>query len=119
MYLVKITQMESMLYLKSNKATMKIKLQIMRIAFLVMLGLAILFTSLALNRTPSVAQEATATPAIQVATTITAAEAQDDVGSTDGIMIMAVLIVLIVIIPILLKRQVWANGKDKNKIAPR
>ena len=87
----------------------------MRIAFWVMLGLAILFTSLALSRTPPVAQGATATATIQAGTTVPVAGAQDrdDVGSTDGIMIVAVLIVLIVIIPILLKRQVWANGKRK------
>ena len=104
-----------MLYLKINQATMKIQSQTMRIAFWVMLGLAILFTSLALNRTPPVAQEATATPTIQAGTTVTTVEAQDrdDAGSTDGIMIVAVLIVLIIIIPILLKRQVWANGKRR------
>ena len=107
--------MESMLYLKSNKATMKIQSRTMRIAFWVMLGLTILFTSLALNRTSPVVQRATATPTIQAGTTVPAAGAQDrdDVGSTDGIMIVALLIVLIVIIPILLKRQVWANGKRK------
>ena len=104
-----------MLYLKFNKATMKIQSQTMRIAFWVMLGLTILFTSLALNRTPPVAQGATATPTIQAGTTVPGAGAQDrgDVGSTDGIMIVAVLIVLIVIIPILFKRQAWTNGKRK------
>jgi FtsH-binding integral membrane protein len=107
--------MESMLYLKSNKAAMKIQSQTMRIAFWVMLGLAILFTSLALNRTPPVAQGTTATPTIQAGMTVaaTGAHDRDDVGSTDGIMIVAVLIVLIVIIPILLKRQVWAKGTRK------
>jgi hypothetical protein len=104
-----------MLYLKSNKATMKIQSQTVRIAFWVMLGLAILFTSLALKRTPPVAQGTTATTTIQASTTVPATGAQDrdNVGSTDGIMIVALLIVLIVIIPILLKRQVWANGKRK------
>ena len=104
-----------MLYLKFNKATMKIQSRTMRVAFWVMLGLAILLTSLALNRTPPVAQGATATATIQAGTTVPTAGAQDrdDAGSTDGIMITAVLIVLIVIIPILLKRQVWANGKRK------
>lgn len=94
---------------------MKIQSQTMRIAFWVMLGLTILFTSLALNRTPPVAQGATATPTIQAGTTVSGAGAQDrsDVGSTDGIMIVAVLIVLIVIIPILFKRQAWTNGKRK------
>jgi uncharacterized membrane protein YhaH (DUF805 family) len=115
MYLVQIARLESMLYLKSNKAAMKIQSRTMRIAFWVMLGLAILFTSLALNRTPPVAQGTTATATIQAGTAVTTVDVKDrdDVGSTDGIMIVAVLIVLIVIIPILLKRQVWANGKRK------
>jgi hypothetical protein len=33
-------------------------------------------------------------------------------------MIVAVVIVLVVIIPILLKRQVWVNGKRNQKAPP-
>ena len=102
-----------MLYLATSQETMKTNSKNIRIAFWVMLGLAISFTSLALNRPLPAAQEATATPTVQTDTIVAAAEAVEDVGSTDGIMLMAVVIVLIVIIPILLRRQAWSNGKRK------
>jgi len=92
---------------------MKTKSKNIRIAFWIMLGIAIAFTILALNRPSPIAQEATATPTRQTDTIVAAAEAVEDVGSTDGIMLMAVVIVLIVIIPILLRRQAWSNGKRK------
>lgn len=92
---------------------MKTKSKNIRIAFWVLLGIAIAFTSLALNRTSPMAQEATATPTVMADSIDTAAEVVEDAGSTDGIMLMAVVIVLIVIIPILLRRQAWSNGKRK------
>ena len=92
---------------------MRTKSKNIRIAFWVMLGLAISFTSLALNRPSPTAQDATATPTPQTDTIVAAADAVEDVGSTDGIMLMAVVIVLIVIIPILLRRSAWSNGKRK------
>ena len=78
-----------------------------------MLGVAIAFTSLGLNRLSPIAQEATATPSLESETVVATVEAVDHVGSTDRIMIVAVVIVLIIIIPILLKREVWSNGKRK------
>jgi hypothetical protein len=92
---------------------MKIKPQNIRIAFWVILGLAISFTSLALSRPQPATQNVTATPTILTESIVASAEAVEDVGSTDGIMLMAVIIVLIVIIPILLRRQAWSNGKRK------
>lgn len=90
--------------------SMNTKSKNIRIAFWVVLGLAISFTSLALNRPVSLLQEGTVTPTLQPEATVAAAETVEDVGSTDGIMLMAVVIVAIVIIPILLRRQVWSNG---------
>ena len=92
---------------------MKKKHQNFRIVFWVMLGLAISFTSLALNRPTSTFQTTTATPTLQAGSVDTASEVIEDVGSTDGIMLIAVVIVLIIIIPILLRRQVWSNGEHK------
>ena len=92
---------------------MKTKSKNIRVAFWVMLGIAISFTSLALTRPLPTTQETTATPTILADTIASTAEAREDVGSTDGIMILAVVIVLIVIIPILLRRQTWSNGKRK------
>ena len=92
---------------------MKIKSPTVRTAFWVLLGIAILVSSLAINRPLSPAQDVTATPTSQIGTIVAEADAREDVGSTDGIMIMAVVIVLIVIIPILLQRKAWSNGKEK------
>jgi ABC-type Na+ efflux pump permease subunit len=106
-----------MIYLKIIHATMKIKIQTIRVSFWIILGIAILLTNLALNRTSGMLQESTATPAIQADTVVATEEARNEAGSTNWIMLMAVVIVLIVIIPILLKRQAWENGK-RNKTAP-
>ena len=92
---------------------MKIKPQTIRIAFWILLGIAVLYTSLALNIPFPAAQDANTTPTLLESTIAVTPEAREDVGSTDGIMLVAVVIVLIVIIPILLKRQAWSNGKRR------
>jgi hypothetical protein len=103
-----------MIYLKIINATMKTKVQTARVSFWILLGIAVLAANLALNRTSPTAQEATATTTIQTGTIVAATGTQTEAGSTDGIMFVAVVIVLIVIIPILLKRRAWENGKRKN-----
>jgi len=103
-----------MIYLKSNKAIMKTGSQTIRVALWVMLGIVILLSSLALTRPLPLVQEATATPTVLTTTTIIpTAEARPDAGSTDGIMLMAIVIVLIVSIPILLRWKDWSNGRRK------
>jgi hypothetical protein len=92
---------------------MKITSQTFRIVFWILLGIALSLTSLALNRPVPPAQDASATPTLQEDTFVATVEVVEGVGSTDGIMLMAVVIVLIVIIPILLKRRAWSNGKVK------
>ena len=92
---------------------MKNKSQTVRAAFWVLLGVAILVSSLALNRPLSATQNETATLTPQADTIVTTAEAVEEVGSTDGIIFMASIIVLIIISPILLKRKAWSNGKGK------
>jgi len=106
-----------MIYLKIINAIMKTKMHTVRVTLWAMLGIAILLINLALDRTLPMTQESTAIPATQTGTIVAATGAQDGVGSTDGIMIMAVVIVLVVIIPILLKRRAWENGK-RNRTAP-
>lgn len=91
---------------------METKSQIVRIAFWVLLGIVILASSLALNRPLPRTQDATITSATQIGTITPEMEAREDVGSTDGIMIMALAIVLIIIIPILIRRDIWSNGKS-------
>lgn len=92
---------------------MKTNSQTIRIAFWILLGVAISFTSLALTRPLPMTQGATTTPTVLTDSIVSAAEAREDGGSTDGIMLVALVIVLIVIIPILLKRRAWSNGKRK------
>lgn len=102
-----------MIYLKSNQANMKTNLYTVRITLWAVLGVAVLLITLAFDRTAPTAPQSTAIPSTATGTTSAEAETQDEVGSTDGIMIMAVLIVLIVIIPILLRRRAWLNGIRK------
>lgn len=106
-----------MIYLKIINANMKTKTKVIRVSFWVVLGIAILLSNLALNRAQPPAQDAKAISAIQTGTASEETEAQSEAGSTDGIMFVALVIVLIVVIPILLKRQEWSNGK-RNKTAP-
>ncbi len=87
--------------------------QIVRITFWVLLGIAILVSSLAINNPSPRSQDGTVTPDTQISTVTADVETLSEEGSTDGLMIVAVVIVLIVIVPILLKRQVWENGKRK------
>lgn len=100
--------------LKTRKATMKTGPQTIRTAFWVVLGITIALASLALNHPLPSAQDTTPTPATQMGTITATADAREDIGSTDEIMLLAVAIVLIIIIPILLKRQTWSNGKQKD-----
>ena len=89
------------------------KSQTVRVAFWILLGIAILISSLAPNRPLLIAQDTTATPSSQTGTIVATTEPVEDVGSTDEIMLMAALIVLIIITPILLRRKAWLNGKRK------
>ena len=93
--------------------TMEIKSQTIRIVFWVLLGIVILANSLALNRPLPLAQDMTVTPTAQIGTRNATGEARGDVGSTDEIMILAMVIVLIIIIPILLRRKAWSNGRSR------
>jgi len=91
---------------------MKTNLKNVRITFWVIIGLALSFTSLALNHPKSALQEISHTPTLQPSTIVATTETVEGVGSTDGIMLVAVVIVLIVIIPILLRRGTWSNRKQ-------
>ena len=75
-----------------------------RIAFWILLGLAISATGLALNSPRQTLPQASPTPTADVAA---------DLGSTDGIMFVAVIILLIIITPILIKMLTWRNDRPK------
>lgn len=82
-----------------------------RLVFWLLLGGALSLTNLALAPPLPMAQSGAVTPAVSML----ASDKQppNDVGSTDGIVLMAVIIVLIVLTPILLRRKDWKNGKQQ------
>lgn len=106
-----------MIYLKIINATMRTHLPTVRVFLWIILGIAVLLTNLALNRTSPLVQDSTATPHIQTGTVVNEEEQYKGAGSTDWIMLLAVMIVFIVIIPILVLRRTWENG-ERSKTAP-
>lgn len=84
-----------------------------RLVLWFLLGVTLALTSLALNRPLPQAQGSAVTLTALTATAPAAAQARADAGSTDGIVLMAVIIVLIVILPILFRHKEWKNGRRK------
>jgi hypothetical protein len=83
-----------------------------RLVLWFLLGVALALASLALNRPfPQAQGGAAVTPAALTATAPAASQARADAGSTDGIVLMAVIIVILVILPILFRHKEWENGR--------
>jgi len=82
-----------------------------RLVFWFLLGVALALTSLALNRPFPQAQGGAVTPTALAATAQAGSQARADAGSTDGIVLMAVIIVILVILPILFRHKEWENGR--------
>ena len=78
------------------------------IVFFLIIGVSLAFFSVAFGSGAAMSQSATPTPT----PALTKAELALEVGSTDGIMIWAVLITLIIIVPILWD---WVQWKRKSK----
>ena len=89
---------------------------LIRNSILIFMGAAIGLASLAAGQRTNFAQEITTTPTRLTATVETSpGEIRHEVGSTDGIVFVSVIIVLIVVIPILLRRSAWSNGNRRRK----
>jgi hypothetical protein len=86
---------------------MKIPFKTLLPFLLIVLGIALAFASAALNLSFPFAQGLTPTPLAATATPTVVPVEGSQAGSTDGIVLMATLIVLIVFIPILLRRRDW------------
>jgi hypothetical protein len=71
------------------------------------LSLALLSTGLTYSSRPVMQAEPSATASIPPVTTTPQPEGVSEIGSTDGIVAMGAIIVLIVITPILLRRKQW------------
>jgi hypothetical protein len=92
--------------------------RLIRTALWITLGVAVGLANLATNLPAEFAQTSKTIPASGTPTVESLVEAQGDVGSTDGIVLVSIFIVLIVVIPILMRRKAWSNG-DKKKTSRR
>ncbi|MDK1028297.1 MAG: hypothetical protein QGD96_03075 [Anaerolineae bacterium] len=93
---------------------MLIKSKIVRIVFWILVGVILTTSSLALRDSERVGQEATGTQtAVTPPATTPTPGVRHELGSTDEIVLITSVIVLIIAVPILLRRQVWLNGKRK------
>ena len=79
------------------------------------LGVAVGLANLAFNPPRGFAHTKTSISMSATQTKESQAEIEQDVGSTDGIVLVSAFIVLIVVIPILLRRNTWTNGVKKKK----
>ena len=88
---------------------MKKLLLILRQSALTGIGLLLAIVSAALSQPVFTASSLSANAAFAVKVTATSpVEQTSQIGSTDGIMLMSVIIVLIILIPILLRRKTWS-----------
>jgi len=80
------------------------------IAFLLLAIFSILIVSTINHYTAARGNPASGALYLQIATPTEVAEDASEIGSTDGIVLMGVIIVLIVTVPILLQRKHWQSG---------
>jgi len=80
-----------------------------RIILLATIGISLVFFSLAFGSGTTVSQATAPTPT----PTMTKAELALEVGSTDGIMIWAIIIIIIIIMPILWHWIQWIREKKQ------
>lgn len=96
-----------MIYLPASR--MKKLLHILRPAALIGIGLLLAIASAALSQ-PVLRNSSLSASAFAAQATATAPAADTSrIGSTDGIVWLSVVIVLIVVIPILLRRDTWSR----------
>ncbi len=86
---------------------MKNLLHILRPAALIGIGLLLALVSAALSQPDQMGTNASAAALAARATATPPAQAVSEIGSTDGIMLMSVIIVLIIVAPILWRRNTW------------
>ena len=96
-----------MIYLPASR--MKKLLHILRPAALIGIGLLLAIASAALSQ-PVFKDSSLSASALASQATATAPIADaSKIGSTDGIVLLSVIIVLIVIVPILVRRSTWSR----------
>jgi Na+/H+ antiporter NhaC len=92
--------------------------RLVRALLWIILGVAVGLANLGADLPRGFAQSAAPLQVSATQTVESLAEIEQDLGSTDGIVLVSVFIVLIVVIPILLRRKAWSNG-DKKKTSGR
>ena len=95
-----------MIYLFSSP--MNKNLQILRPAVILGIGLALALTGASLGPTGSRADLGTAT-LYQAATATPTTEAVSRAGSTDGIVLMGVIIVAVILLPLIFRKSIWTK----------
>ena len=88
---------------------MKQPAQTLRPIAVIGIGLLLAVTSAVVSQPVLPASESAAAALSIQATATSTLEAASEVGSTDGIMLLSILIVVIVVVPILLRRLSWAK----------
>ena len=94
---------------------MQLPARLIRKMLWITLGVAVGLANLAFNLPRGLAHKSTSMSVSATQTLESLAEIEQDVGSTDGIVLVSAFIVLIVVIPILLRRNTWTNGVKKRK----
>lgn len=89
---------------------MKILPKAFRPILLVITGIALAFISAALSFTASALQGATPTPIPATLVVKPTPTLISEVGSSDGILLLAAVIVFIIILPILWNRRTWMRA---------
>ena len=80
------------------------------------LSLALLSGAITSPTQPARQGEATVTPVSTQVTTTPQPEGVSEIGSTDGIVAMGGIIVLIVLTPILLRRKQWIRSAQEKEV---
>ena len=88
---------------------MKKDLRIFRPVALIGIGLVLAVVSAAVSQPAPAASDSRAVAVLMQATVTPTAESVSEIGSTDGIVLMGVIIVLIVVIPMLVSRKTWGK----------
>ncbi|MFZ1041894.1 MAG: hypothetical protein WCA79_04195 [Anaerolineales bacterium] len=86
----------------------KKQLQVLLPAIMIGIGLLLALTASSFTPFPAHGLSSTTTANLSP-TTIASADSTSQAGSTDGIALMGVIIVLIVILPVLFRRSTWTK----------
>lgn len=85
-----------------------------RLVFWILIGFVIIFTAIALT-IPTFPAQNTAAAGAMVGTVSGAQQPASEVGSTDGIVMLAAIITLIITVPVILRWKDWTRNHKKDR----